>query len=65
MSDFRLVNSSSTKHIITVDEKFLAFKKIKLIFTRNDFDQSIPVGCKDFNGNSKYTAEIYFRTLGL
>jgi hypothetical protein len=30
--------------ILTVDEKLLAFKEIKIIFTRYDFDQLFPVG---------------------
>jgi hypothetical protein len=29
--------------ILTVDEKLLAFKEIKTIFTRYDFDQLFPV----------------------
>jgi hypothetical protein len=42
------------KHALAQSLLSLAFKKIKLIFTRYDFDQSIPVVCKDFIGDSKY-----------
>jgi hypothetical protein len=34
----------SSLDILTVDEKLLAFKEIKIIFTRYDFDQLFPVG---------------------
>jgi hypothetical protein len=34
----------SSLDILTVNEKLLAFKEIKIIFTRYDFDQSFPVG---------------------
>jgi hypothetical protein len=34
----------SSLDILTDDEKLLAFKEIKIIFTRYDFDQLFPVG---------------------
>jgi hypothetical protein len=34
----------SSLDILTVDKKLLAFKEIKIIFTRYDFDQLFPVG---------------------
>jgi hypothetical protein len=34
----------SSLDILTVDEKLQAFKEIKIIFTRYDFDQLFPVG---------------------
>jgi hypothetical protein len=34
----------SSLDILTVNEKLLAFKEIKIIFTRYDFDQLFPVG---------------------
>jgi hypothetical protein len=35
--------------ILTLDEKLLVFKEIKIIFTRYDFDLLFPVG--DYNDN--------------
>jgi hypothetical protein len=34
----------SSLDILTVDEKFLVFKEIKIIFTRYDFDLLFPAG---------------------
>ena len=34
----------SSLDILTVDEKLLVFKEIKIIFTRYDFDLLFPVG---------------------
>jgi hypothetical protein len=36
----------SSLDILTVDEKLLVFKEIKIIFTRYDFDLLFPVGAK-------------------
>jgi hypothetical protein len=36
--------AGSSLDILTVDEKLLVFKEIKIIFTRYDFDLLIPVG---------------------
>jgi hypothetical protein len=50
--DMILINSfrsgsdliDSSLDILTVDEKLLVFKEIKIIVTRYDFDQLFPVG---------------------
>jgi hypothetical protein len=37
----------SSLDILKVDEKLLAFKEIKIIFAKYDFDQIFPVGMYD------------------
>jgi Cu2+-containing amine oxidase len=58
----------SSLDILTVDEKLLVFKEIKIIFTRYDFDLLFPVGNYQNKKNSamgkpKYTQTLSKRTL--